>query len=619
MDLSSKTGAAPPKHGLRIEIVAALLTAFLITLPLLVVPGNDNVATLPQTLWLQVAAPFLLAARLHNQTPSAPLRLPQGFGAGIAFLAWGALSIRWATDTFAAKQVLFLWIAAAGLSLLIANTVESAASGRRLLLALFWASVAVSGIGLLQHLGGWGGIPQAFPPAATMGNKNVAAGFIAVMAPVGALAFSAAGAAAPAIAMSLGLALAYVLQTGCRAAALAIIVQAGVALWLIPLRDLGRGWGRAKWGALLAGLSVFLGLGSMAPAVSSQVQIGASEMLLGTARPVLRLLGRSGPAEGTESLEGRSPLERADRSVSIRLGVWRNTLEMIRAHPLSGVGIGNFAVHYPEFSGFVPDGTAIDQRVENAHNDYLQLVAEAGLLGAGLLAWSFLCMARGIQAARRDDANGDRGLSLASALGLLGLLVLAGASRTVDQPVSLAAAATFLGVSLRQDARAQATDAASSQHTRAKARYGRSLGLFGASAALVVASSWGVAQIRADRHVLTMAYAEAREDWEAVVQEGLNARRESPRRTDPRFGTASAMLRLGRTAEAAQLLEELTEVDPYNANAVGNLGIAYAALGNSEQAAACFERVLRLRPRDEFARAELTRIKMASEAADSPS
>ena len=58
--------------------------------------------------------------------------------------------------------------------------------------------------------------------------------------------------------------------------------------------------------------------------------------------------------------------------MNIRLGVWGNTLKMIRSNPVAGVGIGNFAVNYPRFASEAPDGTRVDERVDSAHNDYVE-------------------------------------------------------------------------------------------------------------------------------------------------------------------------------------------------------------------------------------------------------
>lgn len=596
-----------------------LIGIFLITLPLIVVAGNDDMASLPQTIWLQVAVPLLLTIWLVGGKASPLLPVARAFVPFLALLLWAAVSTLWAVDTFASERVLFRWVAGVGLAFLIANTTESAADARKVLMALFWACVAVSAVGLLQHLGGWRGIPQAFPPAGTMGNKNVAAGFIATMVPLGVATFVTTRAAAPAFAISLAMALAFVLHTGCRAAILALLAQLVVALWLIPMRRLTPRWSPPKRGALCTGAIVFLWLATMAPSASSSIQGEPGELLIGTARPVLRFL-TGAPAPVDWAARGELPPdERADRSVSIRLAVWRNSLEMIRSAPIAGVGLGNFSVHYPQFAGGGgADGTRIDERVDSAHNDYVQFIAELGLVGAGLLGWIMLLTARAVALAVREVPVEDRGLYLASALGLLGLGVLAAVSPTVNQPFALVAAATFVGITLRAGSPNRRLNAAETGPTEKEPIY-RSILLIGASATLVVASAWGFNQIRADRHVLTMAYAEAREDWPAVVREGLIARRLSRARTDPRFGTASAMLRLGQAREAADMLEELVKADPYNANALGNLGIAYTALGDLQRAGTYFERVLRLRPDDRFAGAALKRTPPPTAARNSES
>ncbi|MFQ3583274.1 MAG: O-antigen ligase family protein [Chloracidobacterium sp.] len=63
--------------------------------------------------------------------------------------------------------------------------------------------------------------------------------------------------------------------------------------------------------------------------------------------------------------------------------IWKNTLTLIRERPLGGSGLGTFQIAYTK----VDTSNGVN-RVEQAHNDYLQLLAETGLLGFALgMAW----------------------------------------------------------------------------------------------------------------------------------------------------------------------------------------------------------------------------------------
>ncbi len=78
-----------------------------------------------------------------------------------------------------------------------------------------------------------------------------------------------------------------------------------------------------------------------------------------------------------EALEYRR--EVAVSSMGQRVYFWRNTIELIRLHPILGVGTGGFEGAY---SNFVQGRTGMDGIVTgDPHNQYLKFAAEQGLLG----------------------------------------------------------------------------------------------------------------------------------------------------------------------------------------------------------------------------------------------
>lgn len=71
-------------------------------------------------------------------------------------------------------------------------------------------------------------------------------------------------------------------------------------------------------------------------------------------------------------------------SLESRLLIGRGSLELVKTHPLLGVGPGNFVYTWPQYRPpkieTVPE-EILHKRVNYAHNDYLQVASETGLLG----------------------------------------------------------------------------------------------------------------------------------------------------------------------------------------------------------------------------------------------
>jgi O-antigen ligase len=102
-----------------------------------------------------------------------------------------------------------------------------------------------------------------------------------------------------------------------------------------------------------------------------------------------------------------------------RLNIDRDALKMFAAKPLTGWGLGVFPTVYPQFRSF-PTNFFINE----AHNDYLQLLVEMGGLGFAVLLWFLWAVYRnGIRKLKNwsEDTNGA--LALATLLGVTGILV----------------------------------------------------------------------------------------------------------------------------------------------------------------------------------------------------
>lgn len=101
-----------------------------------------------------------------------------------------------------------------------------------------------------------------------------------------------------------------------------------------------------------------------------------------------------------------------------RAHFWRGTAGIIKDHPLLGTGLGSFPSAYPLY-----DTANGSYRLEQAHNDYLQVLSDGGVVG-GLLGLAFVLLLFG--AALRRMQSHDRfrrGVALGALAGCAGALV----------------------------------------------------------------------------------------------------------------------------------------------------------------------------------------------------
>lgn len=126
----------------------------------------------------------------------------------------------------------------------------------------------------------------------------------------------------------------------------------------------------------------------------------------------------------------RSHLFAPDPTGSGRTNIWEVGLRMVAAHPFRGIGAGNFSnttIHYLFRPGALQYSSYIVDQPKVAHNIYLEVLAELGVVGLAmfllLVGFCLLCALRSAREfARAGDAPGEL-LARGLLLGLLAFLL----------------------------------------------------------------------------------------------------------------------------------------------------------------------------------------------------
>ncbi len=542
-------------------------------------PGYD-VANLPQSIYVQLGAASLIVAQLLDgyRQGTLTLRVPRVFWPVLGFLTWSLLSLTWALSPREGLAHWLHWLACAGVLLLVARAIDEPDAARRVLVALFASGVGVAVIGLAQHHWGWAWIPQAVPPAASFANKNVAAGYVAATLPLGLVLLSP-GRWILAMAGSTAMLL-YVFHALTRSAwvAIAMEVACGMVVWCVSGRRVGTPPRLRLAPAIGVGLWALLIL-----LLANLTPSGLRWSMGRAARPLAEIL------EPLDAGQGQRQTAAPFTSVQHRAAMWANTLVMIRDHPVLGVGFANHAIHYPAYAraALVDREFGEKRHPDFAHNDYLQVAAELGLIGVGLGAWFLVALGRTLRAAL-GGGSADRRTGVALTLSLVGLLSDALFSFPFERALPPLLTMVLAGIAVNVGS--------SPTRNLTLPRIGS-----GAGAALVLAGLFGLGgvswnRLALDRRLSIMVAAEKRQDWRTVLGVGQGVLRLDPHQRHALLLAGAANVALGRPQEAVKQLQTLLATHPYDMNALGNLALAHEQLGEWSETIACFDRVLRLVP-----------------------
>ena len=110
--------------------------------------------------------------------------------------------------------------------------------------------------------------------------------------------------------------------------------------------------------------------------------------------------------------------EMEDNVNTSRKEIWSSTWRMFKAHPLAGTGFGAYWIaitRYHRASGEITP--------QQAHNDYLELMASGGIIGCALVAWFLVVFAKRVRWRMRSADPYFRAVCLGALAGIFGVAI----------------------------------------------------------------------------------------------------------------------------------------------------------------------------------------------------
>lgn len=425
-----------------------LLYFFALTMPLVIFMGNTEYGytkTIYTFIYISVLILLWVVEVAFSQEGSVRftgLSIPV-----VLLIVSGLLSMVNASSKTVVLQSVALLVYFYLIYFLVVNTIDTRTGAKRLLYSLIASGLGATIYGLLQFLGMARG-PYGLRPGpqsiiSVMGNQNYLAGFISY------LFF-------PAV----------ILVVLSDSKVLKVVLTLVLGLFFFLLFPIGA---RGAWLGIFFGLVVMVGGMSIGRTWSTLTRRKVSVVLLILILLVAYLLASApGPLNSVLSYSAggddeagwgvftpivKPIVNRLIKKGGARVEDWYIALEMFKDHPFLGVGLGNYKINFLNYRAeFLateagePYGEYIPRGAQ-AHNEYVQFLAELGLVGA--VAILFAITFSGYLLVRRvSQVKDDKGRLFGTALiaGVVGFLVHSTVSFPAHLPASSLAFVSLIGL-----------------------------------------------------------------------------------------------------------------------------------------------------------------------------
>jgi O-antigen ligase len=333
---------------------------------------------------------------------------------GAPFVAWVWLSSLWAARPHAATHLAFQWSA-----YIVFFALMTRAAGRpRVLRASFISLGAVVWVlALACAVESWMG--------ASLTDGNMRSG----LKPL----FRGSGGFGELMATAAPLFAALALRLGHRRRALLAGVTALLA-WLATLQSLERAPLIGATAGLLLALTLMVFKPVCRPRRAARAWLLLGALAAVTVAQSMPSSSSDSPGSATSTVARLSGGVSEDVSTRVRFLFWGVGMEMLRAHPLRGVGANNYDASFSkaraEFAARHPESPLVGLNEQllavYAHNEYVQILAELGLTGLLLFALFALALADAFRRALRHTTAALP--ALGAGAGMLAMAISSGAS-----------------------------------------------------------------------------------------------------------------------------------------------------------------------------------------------
>ncbi|MCP4683488.1 MAG: tetratricopeptide repeat protein [Desulfobacterales bacterium] len=285
-----------------------------------------------------------------------------------------------------------------------------------------------------------------------------------------------------------------------------------------------------------------------------------------------------------------------DDTLDFRLGIWKNSLEMVKDRPITGFGLGNYKVFYPSYhQRIIKDKIfGIEEQLHHAHNDFIQIAVERGAVGLLLfiaLIVSYFVMVYRLRSP--DISSKTRLIIIGLSGGMIGFLVHAMFSFPMEGGVTLLLLFSYIAI----------ISACFDRHISQKKHMTLKIPMYISVtfiAIVIVAGlslfKFNINNIVSEKYYHLALINEKQKAWPEVINTGLKSYEYNHHQMGALFCVGRAYSENNEPLKGINPFKKALALYPYSINTMVNLAIAYQKTNNEEEALETLQQVLAIKP-----------------------